>query len=101
MKVFYADGERTGSPTTIDFEDWEPTARARNIVVLWPDGSLVDDENESRFDDHVTLMPTRDPAFPGYLHQYVKRPGHSVHRAGGAGQSLEQVNLEGRRRCQA
>lgn len=63
MKVFYGDGERTGSPTTIDFEDWEPTARARNIVVLWPDGSVVDDENESRFDDHVTLMPTRDPAF--------------------------------------
>jgi hypothetical protein len=63
MKVFYADGGLTGSPTTIDFEDWESTARARNIVLLWPDGSIVNDDNESRFDDHVTLLPTRDPAF--------------------------------------
>lgn len=63
MKVFYADGGLTGSPTTIDFEDWEPTAKARNLVLLWPDGSIVNDDNESRFDDHVTLMPTRDPSF--------------------------------------
>jgi len=63
MKVFYADGSRTGDPTTIDFEDWESTASARNIVVLWPDGSTVNDQNESAFDDHVTIKPTRDPAF--------------------------------------
>lgn len=63
MKVFYADGTRTGSPGTVDFEDWESTANARNIVLLWPDGSITSDDNESRFDDHVTIMPTRDPSF--------------------------------------
>ena len=45
------------------FDDLEPTSRGWNTVVLWPDGSIVNDDNESRFDDHVTLLPTRDPAF--------------------------------------
>ncbi len=63
MKMIYADGERTGSSTTIDFEDWESTTSAREIFYLWPDGSIMSDENESKFDDHVTILPTRDPSY--------------------------------------
>lgn len=63
MKMIYADGERTGSSTTVDFEDWESTTSAREIFYLWPDGSIMSDENESKFDDHVTILPTRDPSY--------------------------------------
>lgn len=63
MKVFYADGRLTGNPAAVDFEDWEPTAAAREVHYLWPDGTLMDVANESRLDDHVTLMPTGDPNF--------------------------------------
>ena len=63
MKVLYANGSRTGDALTVDFEDWEPTSKARDMVILWPDGTKMNDDNESKFDDHVTLMPTRDPGF--------------------------------------
>lgn len=63
MKVFYADGKLTGNLATVEFEDWEPTASAREVHYLWPDGTLLDVANESKLDDHVTLMPTGDPNF--------------------------------------
>jgi hypothetical protein len=63
MKVFYADGSLTGNPALVEFEDWEPTAVAREVHYLWPDGSELDVANESKLDDHVTLMPTGDPNF--------------------------------------
>ncbi|MFN0111343.1 MAG: hypothetical protein ACKVZH_20970 [Blastocatellia bacterium] len=61
LKVFYADGKLTGNPAAIEFEDWEPAASAREVHYLWPDGTLLDAANESKLDDHVTLMPTGDP----------------------------------------
>jgi hypothetical protein len=63
MKVIYADGLLTGNPSSVEFEDWEATAMAREVHYLWPDGSDADLENESKLDDHVTLMPTGDPNF--------------------------------------
>lgn len=63
MKVFYADAALTGNPGAVDFDDWEPVAMAREVHYLWPDGSEVNLENESKLDDHVTLMPTGDPNF--------------------------------------
>jgi hypothetical protein len=33
------------------------------VHYLWPDGSELDVANESKLDDHVTLMPTGDPNF--------------------------------------
>ncbi|MFN7621920.1 MAG: hypothetical protein ACK5RS_02125 [Acidobacteriota bacterium] len=63
MKMIYADARRSGDAATLDFEDWELTTQARDIFYLWPDGSLVNDENESKLDDHVTILPTADPSF--------------------------------------
>lgn len=63
MKMIYADARRSGEAATLDFEDWELTTQARDIFYLWPDGSLVNDENESKLDDHVTILPTADPSF--------------------------------------
>ncbi|MFM8395212.1 MAG: hypothetical protein ACKOB4_14930, partial [Acidobacteriota bacterium] len=63
MKMTYADASRSGDRATLDFEDWELTTQARDIFYLWPDGSLVNDENESKLDDHVTILPTADPSF--------------------------------------
>lgn len=63
MKVFYADAALTGGSNAVEFEDWEATTMAREVHYLWPDGSEVNLENESKFDDHVTLMPTGDPNF--------------------------------------
>ncbi len=63
MKLLYADGARTGDPAVVDFEDWEPAGAARELHYLWPDGTLLDLDSESKFDDHVTILPTGDPGF--------------------------------------
>ncbi|OFW04395.1 MAG: hypothetical protein A3I61_11250 [Acidobacteria bacterium RIFCSPLOWO2_02_FULL_68_18] len=61
LKVIYADGGVAGDPATIDFEDWEQVAQAREVHLLWPDGSMADAVNESQLDDYVMFMPTGNP----------------------------------------
>lgn len=79
MKVFYADGQLTGNSALIEFEDWEPTASAREVHYLWPDGTLLDVANESKLDDHVTLMPTGNPNFQvSYTNMGGGQPSSSV-----------------------
>ena len=57
-KLLYADGAVSGSPERIDFEDWEPQDSARDIVFLWPDGTMLDARAEGYIDDYHLLTPT-------------------------------------------
>lgn len=61
LKILHADGRATGSASLVDFEDWETIATARDVHVLWPDGSELTEEEESMFDDYQVWMPTGDP----------------------------------------
>ncbi|OGA48282.1 MAG: hypothetical protein A3G25_13675 [Betaproteobacteria bacterium RIFCSPLOWO2_12_FULL_63_13] len=57
-KLIYADGRGTGSQTNVDFEDWESTASARNVVFVWPNGDPLDAGAEGYIDDFHFLAPT-------------------------------------------
>ncbi len=37
--LIYGDGSVSGAPDTVEFEDWEAQAAARDVVFLWPDGT--------------------------------------------------------------
>jgi hypothetical protein len=55
------DGGVAGDPAAVDFEDWERVAQAREVYLLWPDGTTADVANESQLDDYVMFMPTGNP----------------------------------------
>lgn len=57
-KLVYADGASTGGAQTVEFEDWETVAQARNVHFLWPNGDLLDDKAEGYIDDFHFLTPT-------------------------------------------
>ena len=57
-KLLYADGAASGAAATVDFEDWEPVARGRELTFLWPDGSALDTRFEGYIDDFTVLAPT-------------------------------------------
>ena len=60
-KLIYADGSLSGSTSTVDFEDWEAQAAARDVVFLWPNGDQMDARAEGYLDDYHFLTPTGDP----------------------------------------
>ncbi|OFW15307.1 MAG: hypothetical protein A3F70_01670 [Acidobacteria bacterium RIFCSPLOWO2_12_FULL_67_14] len=74
LKVIYADGGTAGDPATVDFEDWETVAQARDVHVLWPDGSEVNAQNESALDDYMMFMPTGNPALQ-VMYSNMSTPG--------------------------
>jgi hypothetical protein len=57
MQMLYADGTRSGDPVAVEFEDWEPLDAARDVNYVWPDGTLLSEDEESRLDDYVMLAP--------------------------------------------
>lgn len=57
-KLIYADGRMTGSPATVEFEDWEAQTSAREVVFLWPNGDVLDAGAEGYIDDYHFLAPT-------------------------------------------
>lgn len=57
-KLIYADGRSSGSPSIVDYEDWESVANARNVVFLWPNGDQLSDTAEGYIDDFHFLTPT-------------------------------------------
>jgi hypothetical protein len=61
MRLLYADPDATGDPGVVDFEDWEPLEEARELHYLWPDGTELDDLNESQLDDYMIFAPTSHP----------------------------------------
>lgn len=67
-KLLYADGTRSGAAGTVEFEDWEGVAQARELVFLWPNGELLDARAEGYIDDFHFLAPTGSLALQlGYL----------------------------------
>lgn len=61
LRVIYADGSRTGAASTVEFADWEASAKAREVNFLWPSGRKLTDANEAGLGDHVIVLPTADP----------------------------------------
>lgn len=57
-RLIYADGASSGDVTTVEFEDWEAVASARELHFLWPNGDLLDDRAEGYIDDFHFLAPT-------------------------------------------
>lgn len=60
LRMIYGDGALTGA-SSLEFDDWEFAANAREVHFLWPDGSLVGASDESGFGDHSIFYPTADP----------------------------------------
>lgn len=58
LRLLYGDGVISGNTATVDFEDWESSSLARQVNFLWPDGSLLDAQDESGLGDHMILTPT-------------------------------------------
>jgi len=61
FQVLYVDPELTGDEAVADFEDWEPVQEARDVHFLWPDGTQLTEDEESRLDDFVVFAPGPDP----------------------------------------
>ncbi|CAN5215887.1 hypothetical protein BH11PSE11_BH11PSE11_09540 [soil metagenome] len=57
-KLIYADGATSGAAGTVDFEDWETTAVARNVIFLWPSGEQLNTTAEGYIDDFHFMSPT-------------------------------------------
>lgn len=62
-KVFYGDGASAGSATTVDYEDWENVASARELRFLWPTGELLNSTAEGYIDDFMAVTPTTSNDF--------------------------------------
>lgn len=62
-KLMYGDGARSGAANTVDFEDWDGTAKARDLQFVWPDETALDAAAEGYIDDFVVITPTADLAF--------------------------------------
>ena len=60
LRMIYGDGAVSGA-STLEFDDWESAANAREVHFLWPDGSLVSVSDETGFGDHAIFYPTADP----------------------------------------
>jgi len=58
LRLLYGDGQSSGSQAAVDFEDWESNTLARQVNFLWPDGSLLDAQDEAGLGDHMILTPT-------------------------------------------
>lgn len=65
-KVLYADGGKSGGATTVEFDDWESTATARNLNFLWPNGDLMSSTAEGYIDDFMVVAPTGSLDFQVY-----------------------------------
>jgi len=59
-QLLYADGTHSGHIGAVDFEDWEDQSLVRDVVFLWPDGSVLNDSEEGYIDDYHFLAPTGD-----------------------------------------
>ena len=77
LKVIYADAGVAGDPASVDFEDWEQIAQAREVQFLWPDGSALALAQESALDDYMMFMPTGNPALQ-IMYSNMSTPGSTL-----------------------
>jgi hypothetical protein len=59
-RVLYASGAESGEESIVDLADWEDEQDAREIYFLWPDGTLLDEQEEAGLGDHVIWSPNED-----------------------------------------
>lgn len=59
MRVMYAEG----TSGVVQFEDWEGVEKSRDMVYLFPDGSVLTESQESKLDDYHFFVPTGDMDF--------------------------------------
>jgi hypothetical protein len=57
----YGDPGISGDPDLLDYADWEEVSAARTLTVLAPNGTELDEDSRSRFDDFVVFSPTGEP----------------------------------------
>lgn len=60
FRILYANGNKSGDPSIIDVTDWENESEAREVYFLWPDGTLLDDQEEAGLGDHVIWSPNEN-----------------------------------------
>ena len=59
-RIIYGHPARSGDPDVMEFEDWDAVEDARDLIFLWPDGTVFDVTAEGYIDDFVLLTPTFD-----------------------------------------
>jgi len=52
LRLLYGNGAASGK---VDFDAWESSASAREVYFLWPDGTLLDAQDESGLGDHMIV----------------------------------------------
>ena len=63
IQVMYGDARQSGDEALLDFHDWDGAAAARDVRFLWPDGTELTEDDESKLDDYEVVAPTGDPDF--------------------------------------
>lgn len=62
-QLIHADGKMSGASEKVDFEDWKPVARSREVHFLRPDGKELDvkSDRDGRKDmvQSIPLTPFR------------------------------------------
>lgn len=56
LSLIYADGKNTGSTSNVEIEDWEASSAARQVHFFWPDGTILDAQDEAGLGDHMVLI---------------------------------------------
>jgi hypothetical protein len=63
-RLVYGYARQTGDASVLSFDDWAVTPpNGKDVVFLWPDGSMLDDRAEGYIDDYQFMLPTGDPLF--------------------------------------
>jgi hypothetical protein len=60
LRVMYANGAQSDDEDTVEFEDWEEEDLAREVHFLWPDGSMLNPDEEAGLGDHMIWLPEND-----------------------------------------
>lgn len=85
LHLLYADGASSGG-ASVDFEDWEASSSAREVNFLWPDGSLLDAQDESGLGDH--MIPPSDSLANQFMFVNLGGMDNDKWKAGSAGLGL-------------
>lgn len=60
LRVIYANGSGGRNSEHVEFVDWEVEDVAREVHFLWPDGTVLTDEEEAGLGDHMIWLPNND-----------------------------------------
>lgn len=57
LRMIYVDGSIAKDSSLVDFDDWESSNDSRDVHFIWPDGTLMNSDDESGLGDHYIFMP--------------------------------------------